>query len=186
MKLSTWLTLGFLSPVQRGLCFATSGLVVGLGAYVAMLSNATSYLSDDPRACINCHIMTPQYVTWQHSSHANVTTCNDCHVPHDSALVKYWFKAKDGGRHSALFTLRRERQVIQATDESRKVIQANCVRCHQPILRDLRTAVHSSTDRSCTDCHREVPHGRVHSLSSTPNAAVPPLEPTTPRFMRPQ
>jgi cytochrome c nitrite reductase small subunit len=184
MKLAGWMSLEFLSPLQRSLCLAAGGLVLGLGVLVASISNAGSYLSDDPRACINCHVMTPQYATWQHSSHAEVATCNDCHVPQDSTLRKYCYKAMDGARHSALFTLRMERQVIQATERSKAVIQENCVRCHQQQLVQARTKVHSSIERSCTSCHREVPHGRVHSLSSTPNAAVPPLPPATPRFMR--
>jgi cytochrome c nitrite reductase small subunit len=29
------------------------------------------------------------------------------------------------------------------------------------------------TSRRCWECHREVPHGRVNSLSSTPWARVP-------------
>ena len=28
-------------------------------------------------------------------------------------------------------------------------------------------------DRKCWECHREVPHGRVNSISSVPNARVP-------------
>jgi cytochrome c nitrite reductase small subunit len=158
--------------------------------YVAHISEATSYLSDDPDACINCHIMFPQYATWQHSSHGRVTNCNDCHVPHSSTLAKYYFKAKDGLRHSALFTLRRERQVIQAIPESRAVIQENCIRCHARVVEEVTGApggahgTGAAAGRACVDCHREVPHGRIHSLSSTPNAAVPPLSPAAPEWMR--
>jgi cytochrome c nitrite reductase small subunit len=45
------------------------------------------------------------------------------------------------------------------------------------------TPIHGDFDRACTDCHREVPHGRIHSLSSTPNAAVPPLTPVAPEWL---
>jgi cytochrome c nitrite reductase small subunit len=31
----------------------------------------------------------------------------------------------------------------------------------------------SNNDRACWECHREVPHGRVRSLSSVPNARIP-------------
>lgn len=155
------------------------GTFAGMLPYLARISEGASYLSDNPRTCINCHIMVPEYASWQHSSHGTVATCNDCHVPHDNLLKKYYFKAKDGSRHSYLFTLRRERQVIQAIPESREVIQKNCLRCHASVV-DKITPVHSDFDRSCTDCHREVPHGRVHSLTSTPNAAVPPLNPVAP------
>ncbi len=150
------------------------GILMGGGAYVANISNAGSYLSDDPKACINCHVMGPEYSTWQHSSHARVATCNDCHVPHDSTIHKYWFKANDGLRHSTIFTLRKEPQVMKAREEAKEVIQQNCLRCHEDLVADARSTMKHSFDRACIDCHREVPHGRVHSLSSTPNAAIPP------------
>ncbi len=47
---------------------ALLGLTTGVGIVVAHQSRAWSYASDDPGACINCHIMMPQYSTWKHSS----------------------------------------------------------------------------------------------------------------------
>lgn len=166
----------------RTVGFGIMGLFVGGCTYVATISNALNYLSDDPKACINCHVMVPEYASWQHSSHARVANCNDCHVPNDSTLRKFWFKANDGMRHSFLYTFRQEHQVINAIDESKKVIQANCVRCHSDLLQQASTPLGHPMDRSCTDCHREVPHGRVHSLSATPNAAVPTISPITTPF----
>jgi len=148
------------------------GCIIGLGMYVLRLSNAVSYLSDDPQACINCHVMTPHYLSWTHSSHREVATCNDCHVPHNNIVNKYFFKAKDGLYHSSVFTLRKEPEVIRALGPSVNVIQNNCVRCHQYQVTDAKLSAFVSghhenrTDRLCWDCHREVPHGRVKSLSS--------------------
>lgn len=157
---------------------ALLGIVVGVGAVIFHMSRATSYLSDDPGACINCHIMMPQYTTWRHSSHARVAHCNDCHVPHTSLAAKYFFKAKDGSRHATLFTLGMEQQVIRATPASREVVQQNCLRCHGDLNADVSTgssnphASMTAEGRMCWDCHREVPHGRVRSLSSVPNARI--------------
>lgn len=148
------------------------GCIIGLGFYTIKLSNAASYLSDDPQACVNCHIMTPQYITWNHSSHREVTNCNDCHVPHDNVFNKYFFKAKDGLYHSAIFTLRKEPQVIRALEPSIKVIHNNCIRCHQDqvtdakLLNSVENHHEKRTERLCWDCHKEVPHGRIRSLSS--------------------
>jgi cytochrome c nitrite reductase small subunit len=180
MSIFDWLQ--HLTPVTRWALMGASGALFGMVPYLAIISEGASYLSDDPRTCINCHIMTPEYASWQHSSHGRVANCNDCHVPHNSLLAKFYFKGKDGSRHSYLFTLHREHHVIQAIPESRKVIQGNCLRCHEAVL-DRVTPAHSDFDRSCTDCHREVPHGRVHSLTSTPNAAVPPLSPIAPEWI---
>jgi cytochrome c nitrite reductase small subunit len=35
------------------------GIFFGLGIYITYISNAVSYLSDDPETCINCHVMNP-------------------------------------------------------------------------------------------------------------------------------
>lgn len=148
-------------------------IIVGMGLYVLRLSNAVSYLSDDPQACVNCHLMTPQYLTWTHSSHREVANCNDCHVPHNNVFNKYFFKAKDGLYHASIFTLRAEPQVIRAKKPSVEVIQNNCIRCHTDQVTDAKMVGfvkdhhEKRTDRLCWECHREVPHGRVKSLSAT-------------------
>ena len=70
-----------------------AGIFTGLGIYSVYVSNAVSYLGDKPETCVNCHIMAPQYATWYHSSHRERTNCNDCHVPHNNVLNKYFFKS---------------------------------------------------------------------------------------------
>jgi cytochrome c nitrite reductase small subunit len=153
--------------------------LVGLGFYLLKVSNAVSYLSDDPQACVNCHIMTPQYITWNHSAHREVAHCNDCHVPHNNVFNKYFFKAKDGLYHASIFTMRAEPEVITALEPSRAVIQSNCIRCHEPQVTDAKMMGfvenhHTNrTDRTCWECHREVPHGRVKSLSSVGHQIEP-------------
>ena len=151
----------------------------GLGLYTFYISKAHSYLSDNPSTCVNCHIMAPQYTTWSHSAHREQAHCNDCHVPQDNIFSHYFFKAKDGLRHATIFTLRNEPQVIHIKEAGRDVVHQNCVRCHQELLVDPKTArispMHEAVreGRLCWECHRTVPHGRVNSLSSTPNARVP-------------
>jgi cytochrome c nitrite reductase small subunit len=165
------------------------GILVGLSAYIVKISKATSYLSDNPETCVNCHIMAPQYATWNHSSHRQWTNCNDCHVPHNNVLNKYYFKAKDGLRHATIFTMRNEPQVIFIHNEGQEVVQQNCIRCHSHMLNEEQKLVnmqfsHNKTDRKCWECHREVPHGRVNSLSSTPNARVPLLQSPVPAWLK--
>lgn len=163
-----------------------SGVLIGATLAIVHVSRATSYMSDDPRACINCHIMDPQYATWQHGSHGRFTTCNDCHVPHDSVFRKYFFKAKDGSRHSSMFMLRLEPQVIRIHEEGANVVMENCLRCHGNLVggtQDYAGGVHKDTTRKCWECHRETPHGRVNSLASTPNARIPGLAPAVPAWL---
>lgn len=158
---------------------------------ILRISNATAYLSDDPKACINCHVMFPQYETWQHSSHRDKAVCNDCHVPHDSAVKKYLFKAQDGLRHSAIFTLRQEPQVIRMHQAGQAVVQQNCIRCHETVL-DASDLIHGQYQaylagdaKLCWQCHREVPHGRVKSLAATPYVHVPQLADPLPVSLQP-
>ncbi len=160
--------------------FILGGVIVGLGGYSVYMSRAYSYLSDDPAACINCHIMTPYYQSWNHSSHAQWATCNDCHVPHNNIISKYAFKAKDGLYHSAVFTAKAEPQVIRPRDESYGVIMNNCIRCHTQLNTEfVKTGmieyceVKEGKGKACWDCHTQVPHSKVSNLSSSPNAIVP-------------
>jgi cytochrome c nitrite reductase small subunit len=164
-------------------------IFLGLGSYVFYLSKAWSYLSDDPKVCVNCHIMSPEYATWSRSSHQRVS-CNDCHVPHTSVFAKFAFKAYDGLRHSAYFTLRLEPQVIRIREPGRAVVQENCKRCHafknERVSTLLVTGQNAACGqgRLCVECHRDTPHGRVHSLASVPDAQVP-LPPTPlPRWLK--
>lgn len=173
-KLERYLFKYSLIPPHRWRVAATVAVatMIGLGLYVLRLSNAASYLSDDPQACVNCHLMTPQYVTWNHSSHREVAHCNDCHVPHNNVFNKYFFKAKDGLYHASVFTFRAEPQVIKAKAASAEVIQDNCIRCHTDQVTDAKMAGFvedhhgKRTDRTCWECHREVPHGRIKGLSA--------------------
>lgn len=153
------------------------GVIVGLGGLFMYLLRVHTYIADDPAACINCHIMTPYYATWSHSSHGRDATCNDCHVPHRNLFMKYLFKGMDGMKHVAYFVTRSERQAIMAEDPSAGVIMDNCIRCHAQLNQEfVKTGridymmAKRGEGKACWDCHRNVPHGGMNSLSSTPNA----------------
>ena len=93
-KLTSWFPE--LSYRQKVVSLILSGVIVGLGGLFFYLLRMQTYLiGDDPAACVNCHIMTPYYATWAHSSHGRDATCNDCHVPHSSLAAKYLFKGMD-------------------------------------------------------------------------------------------
>lgn len=164
-----------------------AGVLVGLGAmFMYLLRAHTYFIGDNPSACVNCHIMTPYYATWSHSSHGRDATCNDCHVPHQNMVMKYGFKAMDGLKHTAYFVAHSERQAIMAETMSAEVIMDNCIRCHTQLNQEfVKTGridymmAKRGEGKACWDCHRNVPHGGMNSLSSTPNAeGVTPLPPS--------
>ncbi len=176
-------------PNWRFSVIVVCGILVGLVIHLLNISNAVSYLSDDPKTCVNCHVMFPEYATWARGSHGRVTNCNDCHVPQDNILRKYMFKASDGLRHASMFTFRMEPQVIRIKDAGKEVVQENCIRCHSNYLHPvaLRSmgakSINDDTDRVCWDCHRETPHGKVHSLSSAPNIIRPEVTTVVPEWI---
>jgi cytochrome c nitrite reductase small subunit len=68
-----------LGPRGLALC-AGLGIFFGVGGYTFHYAERLWYLSNDPRARVNCHIMRDQHDGWAHSSHHAVATCNDCHT----------------------------------------------------------------------------------------------------------
>jgi len=174
-KLLAYIPKQFILPV-----FIVGGLIAGLGIYTIYMSRAHSYLSDEPATCVNCHIMAPYYQSWNHSSHAQWATCNDCHVPQDNVVEKYAFKAMDGLYHAAVFTVKAEPQVIRPRDASFEVIMNNCIRCHTQLNTEfVNTGMITYTDvkegqgKACWDCHTSVPHTKVSNLAASPHAIVP-------------
>lgn len=130
--------------------------LVGLGIFTFLYARGGSYFSDDPKACVNCHIMNDVYNSWSRSSHQAVATCNACHVPHD--IVGKWLsKARNGFNHSVAFTLQNFPEPIRITELNRQILQTNCVDCHSVIISEI---VHEANfERNCFGCHRGVGHG---------------------------
>ncbi|MBM3330391.1 cytochrome c nitrite reductase small subunit [candidate division WOR-3 bacterium] len=174
LLLRIW-ALSFLPGNWRMPVLVAAGVLVGLGLVTAHAARMTSYLGDDPETCVNCHIMEPQYLTWMHSSHREVAHCNDCHVPQNNIVRHYGFKAIDGMKHSTIFALRREPQVVRTGALAVPVIEANCRRCHWSVIEQMTLRGYRPGDNRCWDCHRETPHGRTRSLSATPGELAPRL-----------
>lgn len=152
-------------------------LTIGLFVYVVHESKALSYLSEDPKVCINCHTMNVHYATWQHSSHREKAVCIDCHLPRDSFANKMVAKARDGFNHSVAMTFKTYGYNIRISDDAAKRIQDNCISCHSEVVSQMldNSKLYSKTDadvqmgRFCWDCHREVPHGTTRNLTTTQN-----------------
>lgn len=172
MWLNDLLTMKGLSRKMQITICILFGLVIGVGVLVAQVGNAVSYLSDSPETCMNCHVMTDAYATWQRGSHAKVAVCIDCHVPHSNIVAKNLFKSMDGMKHSTVFTLHLEPQVLELSNAAVKAVQTNCLRCHSDQLAMIRLA--GTSERTCWSCHTNT-HGNVRSLSSSPHVLRPKL-----------
>jgi cytochrome c nitrite reductase small subunit len=149
---------------------ALLGIAFGLGIYTFAYAKGWSYMSNDPKACANCHIMTEQYEGWMKASHRSVATCNDCHTPHN-LVGKYYTKARNGFWHSFYFTTGSFPEPIRATESSRKIAEAACRSCHQPIVQAMGTPAHAgSSEISCIRCHGSVGHMELSPTSILPES----------------
>ena len=132
------------------------GVGIGVGAYTFVYAKGASYLTNDPRACVNCHVMREQYDGWVKGSHRHVAACNDCHTP-PGLVGKYTTKALNGFWHSVAFTTGRFHEPIEITARNRAVTEAACRNCHQPIVEAIEA--HPKADElACLRCHASAGH----------------------------
>jgi len=134
------------------------GVLLGLGAFTFDYAEGTSYLSNDPKACVNCHIMRDQYDGWQKGGHHSFATCNDCHVPHD-LIGKYLTKIEHGYRHSKGFTFQDFHEPILIKESSLRIVDQNCRRCHAEFVSHLTDQGSVRGEISCVHCHQSAGHG---------------------------
>lgn len=135
------------------------GCLAGAGAYTFHYGHGTSYLSSDPKACVNCHIMRDQYDSWRKASHHAAALCVDCHLP--QALIGKWIaKSENGWNHSKAFTLQDFHEPIAINPKNSRILQDNCVRCHEGVVSPIAHGGATGAKAiSCVSCHRAVGHG---------------------------
>ena len=138
------------------------GVSIGLGAFTFVYAKGASYLTNDPQACANCHVMSEHYAAWTKSSHKTVAVCNDCHAPHDF-IGKYATKGINGFWHSFYFTTGRYPDPLRITPRNREVTENACRYCHQDVTETidhgtLKFDNDSDAAMLCTRCHDDVGH----------------------------
>jgi cytochrome c nitrite reductase small subunit len=151
MKARIWLA------VVLGVSF---GVAVGIGGYTFGYARGASYLTNDPAACANCHVMGEQYAGWLKSSHHAVAVCNDCHTP-PGLIPKYLNKASNGFWHSFYFTTGNFPDPIRIRPRNRRVTEAACRKCHQEIVESIDVAhgtLRAGEPVECLHCHNSVGH----------------------------
>ncbi len=149
---------------------ALVGTLTGLAAFTFDYAAGLSYLSNDPAACANCHLMNDQFDSWRKGPHHAVATCNDCHVP-PHFPDKYLAKVRNGYHHSKGFTLqsaapdepgarRAFDEPIRIKSKNSQLLQENCLRCHGDFVHDIvRGSTWADGAIRCVHCHRAVGHG---------------------------
>jgi cytochrome c nitrite reductase small subunit len=135
------------------------GLAAGIGSYTFIYAKGASYLTNNPAACANCHIMSEHYDGWIKSSHRSVATCNDCHTP-PGLIPKYLTKASNGFWHSFAFTSGRYPDPLRIKPHNREVTEMACRKCHQEIVEAIEGPHNEIAELSCIRCHSSVGHMR--------------------------
>ena len=149
-----------------------TGILTAAGGYTFIYARGYSYMTNDPQACANCHVMEDHFRAWTKSSHRSVATCNDCHTPPE-LVPKYLTKAINGWNHSVAFTTGRFHEPLRITARNVDVTERACRKCHQAVvdaiestptstlLPSLDAAARHRASRerlSCIRCHSTVGH----------------------------
>tara|TARA_B100001971_G_scaffold84647_1_gene78059 strand:+ start:174561 stop:175031 length:471 start_codon:yes stop_codon:yes gene_type:complete len=116
-------------------------------------SKGYSYLSDDPKACVNCHVMQDHFYAFEKSSHHNVATCNSCHTP-DGFIEKYTSKAINGWNHGVGFTTGDYPWPLKITEYNKNIVNNACLKCHGELVEHINL----NSEVNCIQCHSEVGH----------------------------
>ena len=136
---------------------ATLGILIAVGGYTFIYAKGYSYLTNDPAACANCHVMENHYRAWVKSSHRAVAVCNDCHTP-PGLIPKYTTKAINGFNHSLAFTTGRFPEPMRITPRNNGVTERACRKCHEEIVSAIEGPNPETNRLSCLRCHSTVGH----------------------------
>lgn len=139
------------------LLISFTGLCLGLGSFTFIYGKGYSYFIDDPKACVNCHIMKDQYDSWRKSSHHQVTTCNSCHSP-ENFYFKYFNKADNGLVHAWKFTTGTFNDPIRIRKHNFNITMKACLKCHGDLMNSTLHQEPMENDISCVNCHRDIGH----------------------------
>lgn len=118
----------------------------------------------DTAYCTSCHMMKPEFYTWQASSHNQVADCVTCHAP-PGVLKKMKYR---------LFSLKEVYAavtgnygiLIQATTP---IPDSTCIQCHDMSKRQVTPSgdliiphdTHAKKEIGCTKCHTGIAHGNI-------------------------
>jgi predicted CXXCH cytochrome family protein len=137
-----------------------------------MTGGAATYTSRS-QFCASCHIMKPYYVSWQESSHKDVS-CIKCHFPPGAA-------EKVRGKMLGLVQLLTYVTESAGPRMSAEIPDASCLRCHDTRLLSGRVEFHgvpfdhrphlSELRRGkrlrCTSCHSQIVQGTHMTVTTS-------------------
>lgn len=143
-------------------------LIAGLSVFIVVSFIGATYATSLPKFCAFCHIMKPEYATWEASSHSQIA-CVDCHVdPGMGNALKHKVVA---AKELYMYVTKTYQLPIQATED---IPDSRCLKCHS-----LKRKVSPSSDLyiphekhykagiACVKCHQGVAHGKISERAMT-------------------
>lgn len=131
---------------------AALGATAAIAAFVLVGPPRLLEKSESPEFCASCHVMEEQHTAWSHAGAHRRIRCVDCHLPNGNAMVHYFWKSIDGMKDVVSFNTGFVPDPIKLSAHGAKVLQANCIRCHEA------TVARMDTTRQCWGCHRQLRH----------------------------
>jgi len=130
-------------------------LLLMLWNYVPVLgSNSSSF-------CAGCHTMTPQYMTWQYSSHSQF----DCKACHEQPGVAGFFEFQ-AMMLKDVFVYGDQNTMI--TETKSVIPDSVCLQCHSENRKYSPSSdtvipheVHRANGVNCVTCHAGIAHGKI-------------------------
>ena len=116
--------------------------------------------SESPIFCGGCHVMDSEFEAWSHAGAHRRKKCVDCHLPNQNMAFHYIWKSIDGIKDVGFFFSGLAPERIKITEHGKKVLQANCVRCHETTVGMI------NQERPCWDCHRRIAHKRTGAIQT--------------------
>ena len=139
---------------RRTICLSALAACAGAAVILFLLIGPPKLLarSESPEFCASCHVMEEQHTAWRHSGAHSRSKCVDCHLPNGNTVEHYVWKSIDGMKDLISFHTGMVPEPITLSAHGKRVVQANCARCHE------ETVCLMDTTRQCWSCHRQMRH----------------------------
>ncbi len=143
-------------------------ILAGILIVLAAAGITTTVVTSRPGFCVACHVMKPEYATWQASSHSKVG-CVECHArPGNVNMLAD--KAESAKKLYKYVAKTYELPVIM----TEQIDNDRCLKCHDLKRRVTATGdliiphkKHQDKKIACTKCHQGVAHGKIASRGVT-------------------
>jgi cytochrome c nitrite reductase small subunit len=143
--------------LRNPLTWAVLAASAALAVFV-LVTDAPAYAGTASETCANCHVMDSMYENHFHAPHRAWTECADCHLPHQNVVAYYFEKGRQGMHDVYVFSTGQTPELIRLNENSRQIVQQNCIRCHTDAVETIMGGV-QPFERRCWECHRSTAHG---------------------------